>query len=208
MADPFKIGDRVRLRLDSAGLQGKALSDCGIVVSTMIDMMQGPMLLVQRDGLKGKAWYAVKDWEPAVTGSEREALLQSIADAPNDPVPKMVYADWLGDRGDESLSIAYRFMAKHNKRPYFRTQTGLMSRWSWFVGMKDDSGLNRRHRLRLALEEPYEESAIDSACLETPLMAAVTNRIYCPQWIYYTRQDTAIAALGNGLMKLREIVNV
>jgi uncharacterized protein (TIGR02996 family) len=45
--------------------------------------------------------------------SEREAFERQIADAPNDTTVRLVFADWLDERGEGELAAAYRLLP-HN----------------------------------------------------------------------------------------------
>lgn len=43
--------------------------------------------------------------------TDRDALLASITAAPHDAAPRLIYADWLDEHGEENLAAAHRFSA-------------------------------------------------------------------------------------------------
>ncbi len=67
--------------------------------------------------------------------SDQAAFEAHLDQHPDDWSHRMVYADWLRDRGHEGLADAQAWMAKHRKRPV-RMGGGLYEnskRWRWFV---------------------------------------------------------------------------
>src|SRR3954470_18515153 len=62
-------------------------------------------------------------------GEAEAAFWDAIADAPTDDVPKLVFADWLDERGDP-CAACLRWLVKENKRPAFdRIDT---KTWDWW----------------------------------------------------------------------------
>jgi|SRR5947209_10056835 len=61
-----------------------------------------------------------------------EGFWHAIAAAPDDDLPKLVFADWLADRGDER-SACLRWLVDEHKRPAFdRIDT---KTWDWWSRM-------------------------------------------------------------------------
>jgi uncharacterized protein (TIGR02996 family) len=68
-------------------------------------------------------------------GEPEAAFWAAIATAPNDDLPKLVFADWLDDRGDP-WGACLRWVVAEHKQPAFDqidTKT-----WDWWSGMPVD----------------------------------------------------------------------
>jgi uncharacterized protein (TIGR02996 family) len=61
--------------------------------------------------------------------SDEEALEAAVAEEPDDPLRRLVYADWLEEHGRPGAARAQRWLAEGNG-PWHDSQQGL---WTWFV---------------------------------------------------------------------------
>jgi uncharacterized protein (TIGR02996 family) len=53
-----------------------------------------------------------------------EDFISAIFSKPDDPLPKLVYADYLDERGEGSLAFAYRWCASKGKQPRYCRYSG------------------------------------------------------------------------------------
>lgn len=72
-----------------------------------------------------------------------EGFFQSVIDVANDDsAARMLFAEWLGDRGDER-SAGYAWMGERHKSPSAIPSSLKMiigERWSWFILLSPDIG--------------------------------------------------------------------
>jgi uncharacterized protein (TIGR02996 family) len=64
-----------------------------------------------------------------------QVFLDAILEAPADPAPVLVYADFLEERGgpgDEDLAYAFRWMAARGRRPGDRQRPRVRLPWAWW----------------------------------------------------------------------------
>jgi uncharacterized protein (TIGR02996 family) len=77
--------------------------------------------------------------------SEQEALAAAVADDPDDPIRRLVFADWLEEHGRPGAARAQRWLAEGNG-PWHDHQQGL---WTWFVYCEQTLDLWREWRCEL-----------------------------------------------------------
>jgi uncharacterized protein (TIGR02996 family) len=126
------------------------------------------------------------------TSSEMEAsFLADIAARPDDPAPKLAYADWLREKwpGD-TLAYAYEWAARRRMRPSAVTWHGRPS-WLWH---------ERTPRLRL----DYPDH------LPPPVFAQLKGGLPMPvPWARrYRTLAVAFAALADALDRLRAALSL
>ena len=126
----FIVGDRVRLTDESIskGLQGSALSPFGDVIAVKQEQLK-----IKRDGIQTPSWYKIFDWEPPTLVNERDPLIEAVKGNRNDPMPRLIYGDWLEEHGNTKLANAYRWMGYNEKYPYQNKGKMIRKRWWWIL---------------------------------------------------------------------------
>ncbi len=71
--------------------------------------------------------------------TDLDAFLAAIAASPDDDSPKLIFADWLSDQGDDVTERAVRWCVREGKWPYWSTYI----REFWWVSESDPD----KHRL-------------------------------------------------------------
>jgi uncharacterized protein (TIGR02996 family) len=67
--------------------------------------------------------------QPLPDGPEYDAFVAKVVAELSDPAPKLVFADWLDDRGFADLAFAYRWCGRRGKYPTEVVQFGTEYRW-------------------------------------------------------------------------------
>jgi uncharacterized protein (TIGR02996 family) len=78
----------------------------------------------------------------------RDAFLEDVLARPEDPVVKLVFADWLEENGRPDLAHAYRWMARRGYRPGQRLRPLARKPWAWW------------HPRSIDLEDPPDRPAV------------------------------------------------
>lgn len=58
-----------------------------------------------------------------------EQFIAAIIASPDDHTPKLMFADWLDEDGQDKLAAAYRWCGEKRKHPTFYP---IYNEWSWF----------------------------------------------------------------------------
>lgn len=119
---------------------------------------------------------------------EREAFLRAIFDAPDDDLPRLVYADWLEERGEEVAASAIRlsiacFRANRDAERAERLHHFQRLKWENPEALSRHDGLFRnvlhpgrdqaRHSAELTAGELAEPDSFRATAVERPWLFAV-----------------------------------
>ena len=63
------------------------------------------------------------------------ALFAAVLASPRDPLPKLVFADWLDEHDEPVLAHAFRWCAAHGRHPKSETRR---RGWSWSTAYSDE----------------------------------------------------------------------
>jgi uncharacterized protein (TIGR02996 family) len=196
----MQAGERVRLRPEAVKEHmGKAIGTGGVVIKVG-DGRRNPegMILVQRDGIKSHDWYEDSLWESEQVVKRREELLETVRANPHDASAKLIYADWLGDKGEDDLAHAYRWMAQNGKWPYYRVASMMENRWAWTIKERV------YHNVHSASREDFPKTCI----LPGALLWATSGNQTSPMIVKSKTDDEAILKLSRGLARLKEMIAV
>ncbi len=117
------------------------------------------------------------------TSTDYEAeFLAEIEKAPEDMVPRLVFADWLDDNGRPIEAIAWRWLAEHEKRPTVHRSTVDSPAFNWWAEYDAESPIRKLPFERPGI--PYVE------CFD-----AIKHRWYC-------HFDAEIDAMEGAVKKL------
>jgi uncharacterized protein (TIGR02996 family) len=129
-----------------------------------------------------------------------QAFLDAILEAPADPAPMLVYADFLAERGrsgDEDLAYAFRWMAARGRRPGDRQRPRVRLPWAWWP---EATGPD-------VLDDFADRRRCPHAWLPRLLYLALPWGDYAGH-LYYRDYLTAVRALAEGLARLRGLVSL
>lgn len=124
-----------------------------------------------------------------------EAFRKDIKDNPGDPVPLLIYADWLADHDRPDEALACRWMAKRGLHPRrrLRYQDGrrvpLDVGWGWYPDRGGSDSID-------GLYSPPEHAQLPRLVFHA-VAGHVGEHKYCCSW------EEAFAALARGLKLLQ-----
>jgi uncharacterized protein (TIGR02996 family) len=111
------------------------------------------------------------NWWREAAMNEREALLRAVCDNPDDDTPRLVFADWLQENGDEARAEFIRAqieLLRHDRYtiPWFKCQTRARKRLAahearWRSEVPSDTGLEWWREFRRGFLEQLIVSDID-----------------------------------------------
>ena len=112
------------------------------------------------------------------------ALFAGVLDSPRDPLPKLVLADWLDERGEPALAHCFRWCAAYGRHPG-RGDDPLATRGAW----------------RGAWVGEYSACEADHLLPPVAREVAFTGRNYATPW-------DAFAALADALEAIAAVVRL
>jgi uncharacterized protein (TIGR02996 family) len=128
-----------------------------------------------------------------------DAFVGDILRNPQDATPKLVYADWLDERGRPDLAFAYRWMATRGRHPGLRQRPRARKPWAWW------------HERSLAMEYPAEHDDIrrsPGAFLPLLVFRAMGPEDVLAAHAYYRTVGECVQGLANALKRLRDLVDL
>lgn len=184
------VGEKVKLSEvgHAQGLQGKALSDIGEVVT-----VEGNLIRVRREGIKTVKVYAAGMWQKMTPSSDMADMVAAMKalgeDRVSDWANRLIFADFLEEQGKTIIARAWRFMGKFEKRPWFRDDNGLSKRYSW-------------HPCRWTR---FHDDGQSPGYALLPPVLLVTSSGYVPDRVRFVTEDEAVNYLAGSLERLRKL---
>ena len=131
------------------------------------------------------------------------AFLDTIREAPADPTPLLVDADFLQERGgpgDEDLAYAFRWMAARGYRPCKRQRPRIRLPWAWWHEASGKDGPDVLADLEDVRRCP--EALLPDLLFRAMPRGAFGGHLYCRDYL------TAVRALAEGLAQLRALASL
>jgi uncharacterized protein (TIGR02996 family) len=132
--------------------------------------------------------------------SVETAMLKSIEANLADPMPLLVFADWLEEQGADELAHAWRWMARRGYRPAKRQRRLARIPWAWWNVSS--------HEMESHPEDLSELRSHPEARLPMLLFRAMGPRGSAGPHIYCRSLIDAVGRLSKGLQVLLELAGL